>query len=172
MNFWTWCSGTTAFPRCYRQYWIPLEQEQREAHKPSLHWGQVHPDSGSSPVVINKWHQGWLSKAIANFSDPIWILSRSNKIWHVNIGVDGVFLKKIQVLKKVPWLPYSLSLNCVKKTFEKKLTQNFLRFFFMRKRTSWICIFLVFRPRQKWPPVCDKIRKYLLSQFFHVSSRT
>ena len=67
----------TAIPRCNRQYWIPLEQEQRGGHQPFLHWGRVHADSGSSPVVINKWRQGRLSDAIANFSDPVYILSRS-----------------------------------------------------------------------------------------------
>ena len=35
----------------HRQYCILLEQEQRKAYKPSLHWGRVHPDSTRSPVV-------------------------------------------------------------------------------------------------------------------------
>ena len=33
--------------------------------------GQVHPDSGSSPVVIYKWRQGSLSEPVATFSDPV-----------------------------------------------------------------------------------------------------
>ena len=40
-------------------------------------WGRVHPDSGSSPVVISKWCQGWLSEPVATFSDPVDIWSRS-----------------------------------------------------------------------------------------------
>ena len=31
-----WNKTSTAILRCHRQYWIPLEQEQRGAHKPSF----------------------------------------------------------------------------------------------------------------------------------------
>ena len=48
----------------------PVQSLQRGAHNPSLHWWPVHPHSGSSPVVINKWRQGCLSEAMANFSNP------------------------------------------------------------------------------------------------------
>ena len=51
--------------------------EQRRAYSSTLHWGRVHLDSSSSPVVINKWRQGWLSEPVATFSDPVDILSRS-----------------------------------------------------------------------------------------------
>ena len=50
-----------------------------------------------------------------------------------------------------------------------KNTHVFLRVF-MGKRTSRIWVFLAFRPRRKRLPVCDKIRKYRLSRYYHVSS--
>ena len=54
---------------CHRQYCIPLKQEQRKAYKPSFHWGRVHPESASSPVITGQWHQECLSEPITNFSD-------------------------------------------------------------------------------------------------------
>ena len=70
-------SCITASRRCDWQYFNPIEQEQRIASNPSLHWGQVHPESGSSPVITDKWRQECLSVGIAHFSYPIYILSRS-----------------------------------------------------------------------------------------------
>ena len=32
--------ASTAIPRCDRQYWIPLDQEQRRAYNSSLHWDE------------------------------------------------------------------------------------------------------------------------------------
>ena len=53
------------------------QAEQRRAYNSNLHWGRVHTYSVSSPVVINKWRQGWLSKPVTIFSDPVDILSWS-----------------------------------------------------------------------------------------------
>ena len=61
---------------CHEQYCIILEQEQRKAYKPSLHWGRVHPESASGPVITIKWCQGCLSEAIALFSYQAHIWSR------------------------------------------------------------------------------------------------
>ena len=72
----SWQFHCTASHRCHWQYWIPLENEQRRAYKSSLPFGTSSPGFGSSPVVINERRQGWPSEGNANFSDPVYILSR------------------------------------------------------------------------------------------------
>ena len=66
--------GSTVCLRCYRQYCIPLVQEQRKDYKPSLHWVRDDPESASSIVIKNKWRQEWLAEPIANISNLTHIL--------------------------------------------------------------------------------------------------
>ena len=76
----------------------------------------------------------------------------------MNIRVNKVFLKKYRFYKRSLSSTLSFSKLC-KKSVEKKFTHNFLGVF-MRKRSSRILVFLVFRPRQKRPPGRDKIQKW------------
>ena len=66
----------TASGRCAWQYCNSLEQEQWIAFKPCLPNGQVQPESGSRPVIINKWHQGFFVEGSADFSNPAYIWSK------------------------------------------------------------------------------------------------
>ena len=72
------CASITVRFSCHWQYCILLEQEQRKDYKHSLHWGQVHLESVSSPLITNKWRQGCPSMAIVPFSDRdhIWLRPR------------------------------------------------------------------------------------------------
>ena len=78
------------------------------------------------------------------------------------------FPKKTRFYKSLLTSKLIFSKLC-KQKFQKKITHVFLRVF-MRKRTSQMWVFLAFRPCRKQPPVWDKIREYLLSRYYHISS--
>ena len=142
---WNGLKSLTASHRSDWQYCNPLEQEQKKAYKPSLHWGWVHPESGSTPVIINKWHQGCHVEGITHFSNTV---IRRIKMWQLHLG-----------------LMRGLKCKCNSKhSFPEEVKNVFFRVF-MRNRTSRIWVFLVLGPCQH----CPKILKKINSCCYHVA---
>ena len=48
--------------------------------------GQVHADSGSRPVIINKWRHGCCVEGIADFSDSAYIWSKCRLMYQLHLG--------------------------------------------------------------------------------------
>ena len=86
-DFWKSLTAKTARSRCHWQYCISLNQEQREAYKPSLHWGWVQLENASSPVISARQGQSHCSEHIANFSNWAHIWWRPRKIYHLHMSV-------------------------------------------------------------------------------------